>query len=322
MYAVRIHEHGDPAVLTYEEVPLPEPEQGQVRVNIAAAGVNFIDTYHRTGLYPVQLPFTPGVEAAGTIDALGPEVSGFQEGEHVAFTMTPGAYAEYAVVPASNVIHVPAELDLPTAAASLLQGMTAHYLTNSSFPLKPGDTVLVHAAAGATGQLIVQMAKQLGARVFGTASSAEKGAIAIQRGADEIIIYTQKDFVEEVKRLTDGAGVDVVYDSVGATTFEKSLDCLRPRGMLVSFGQSSGAIPLFNVGILGQKGSLSLVRPSLAHYIATREELEQRSSDVFNGILDGTLTITVAKTLPLAQAAAAHELLQDRSNAGKILLTP
>jgi NADPH2:quinone reductase len=322
MYAVRIHDHGGPEALTYEEIAVPEPGKDEVRVQVVASGVNFIDTYHRTGLYPVALPFTPGVEGAGIVEAVGQGVYGVAVGDRVAWAFAPGGYAQQAVVPANKLIRIPEEIDSQVAAAALLQGMTAHYLTHSTFTVEPSHTVLVHAAAGATGQLIVQMAKQHGARVFGTASSASKAAQAIKMGADEVILYSQKDFADEVKMLTDGEGVDVVYDSVGQATFEGSLDCLRPRGYLVLFGQSSGPVPPFDPSILNQKGSLFLTRPSLGHYVATREELEQRASDVFSGIMAGTLKITIDRALPLAEAAAAHEALESRSTLGKILLQP
>lgn len=322
MHAVRIHQHGGPEVLVYEEVALPEPAAGQVRIKIAAAGLNYIDTYHRTGLYPVTLPFTPGMEAAGVVDAVGPDVAGVAVGDRVAYVFQPGSYAEYSVVAADKVVPVPHEVDLQVAAAALLQGMTAHYLIHSTFPVQAGHTILIHAAAGGTGQLLVQMAKQQGARVFGTASTEEKAALARAAGVDEVIFYTREDFAAAVKRLTDGRGVDVVYDSVGQTTFEGSLDCLRPRGYLVLFGQSSGAVAPFNPLVLNTKGSLFLTRPSLGHYIATREELQQRAAAVLNGIGAGTLTLRVDRTLPLAEAAAAHIALESRATAGKVLLVP
>lgn len=322
MHVVRIHQHGGPEVLTYGEVPTPEPATGQVRIKIAAAGLNYIDTYHRKGLYPVSLPFVPGVEAAGVVDAVGPDVEGIAVGDQVGYVFQPGSYAEYNIVAADNVLPIPEQVELQTAAAALLQGMTAHFLTHSAFPIQPGHTVLIHAAAGGTGQLLVQMAKQRGARVFGTVSTEEKAALAREAGVDEVIFYTQEDVAATVKRLTDGRGVEVVYDSVGQATFESSLDCLRPRGYMVLFGQSSGPVAPFNPQILNAKGSLYLTRPSLGHYVATREELLERSADVFNGIVAGTLKLRIDRTLPLAESAAAHEALESRATAGKVLLIP
>ncbi|NJK78830.1 MAG: quinone oxidoreductase [Chloroflexaceae bacterium] len=322
MYAVRIHETGGPEVLSYEEIVMPEPAAGEVRVKVAAIGINFIDTYHRTGLYNVNLPFTLGVETAGIIDAVGPEVEGLAEGDHVVTIFQPGGYAEYMVLAASKVVRIPAEVDLQVAAAAALQGMTAHYLTRSTFPLQAGQTALIHAAAGGTGLLLVQMAKQAGARVFGTVSTEEKAALARQAGADEVILYTQEDFTEAVKRLTDGAGVDVVYDSVGQTTFEGSLNCLRPRGYMVLFGQSSGPVPPIDLNILNPKGSLYVTRPSLGHYVANADELAWRASDVFGGIAAGTLDVRIGNTFALRDAADAHRALEGRQTTGKVLLIP
>jgi NADPH2:quinone reductase len=322
MHAVRIHTPGGTDALTYEEVAVPEPGKEEVRVKVAAAGVNFIDTYHRAGLYPISTPFTPGMEVAGVVDAVGPGVFGVSEGQRVACGFHPGGYAEYTIIPANKLVHVPDGVDDQTAAALLLQGMTAHYLTHSTFLVQPGQTVLIHAAAGATGQLLVQMAKQHGARVFGTASTAAKAAQAVKAGADEVILYTQKDFVKEVKTLTDGQGVDVVYDSVGQATFEGSLDCLHPRGYMVLFGQSSGPVGQIDPQILNSKGSLFLTRPSLGHYVATREELDQRANDLFEAVQNGTLKVTIDRTLPLSEAGAAHEALESRATSGKLVLLP
>ena len=322
MKAIRVHAHGGPEVLQYEEVPQPAPGRGEALVRIAAAGVNYIDTYHRRGLYQVPLPFTPGVEAAGVVEAVGPEVSEVQVGDRVAYTGPLGAYAEYAVVPASRLVKLPEAIDFPTAAAVLLQGMTAHYLTHSTYPLKPGDTALVHAAAGGVGLLLVQVAKMRGARVIGTVSTEEKAALAKEAGADEVILYTKQDFEAEVKRLTDGRGVEVVYESVGKDTFDKSLNCLAPRGYLVLFGQSSGPVPPFDPQILNQKGSLFLTRPTLQHYVATREELLQRAGDVFGWVASGRLKVRVDSTFKLEEAAEAHRRLEGRQSAGKILLVP
>ncbi len=322
MQAIQIHEHGSYDKLVTADIATPEPGKDEVRIKVMAAGLNYIDTYHRTGLYPVALPFTPGVEGAGVIDAVGPGVVDFSAGNRVAWAFHPGGYAEYAIVPAAKVVPVPDEIELQQAAAVMLQGMTAHYLTHSTFPVNPDDLVLVHAAAGGTGQLLVQMAKKRGSRVFGTVSSAEKGALAIQAGADEIILYEQKNFADEVKRLTSNRGVDVVYDSVGQATFEGSLDSLRPRGYLVLFGQSSGPVQPFDPAILNSKGSLFLTRPSLGHYVATRDELLERATDVLSGLAAGTLAAKIDRTIPLAEAAAAHEALESRATAGKVLLLP
>lgn len=322
MKAIRVHSHGGPEVLRYEEVPQPAPGKGEALVRIMAAGVNYIDTYHRRGLYQVPLPFTPGVEAAGVVEDVGPEVSEVQVGDRVAYTGPLGAYAEYAVVPASRLVKLPEGIDFSTAAAVLLQGMTAHYLTHSTYPLKPGDTALVHAAAGGVGLLLVQVAKMRGARVIGTVSTEEKAALAKEAGADEVILYTKQDFEAEVKRLTDGRGVHVVYESVGKDTFEKSLNCLLPRGYLVLFGQSSGPVPPFDPQILNQKGSLFLTRPTLQHYVATREELLQRAGDVLGWVASGKLKVRIDSTFPLGEAAEAHRRLESRQSAGKILLKP
>ena len=302
------------------ESPTPQPAAGQALVRIAASGVNFIDVYIRTGLYKSDLPATLGSEAAGTVEAVGPQVTEVAPGDRVAFVAR-GSYAEYAVVPSAQLVKIPDHVDFQTAAAAMLQGMTAHYLTHSTYALKSGDTCLVHAAAGGAGGLIVQMAKMLGARVFGTVSTEEKAAIAREHGADEAILYVQQDFEAEVKRLTNGRGVDVVYDSVGKTTFDKSLNSLRPRGLLALFGQSSGTVPPFDPGILNAKGSLFLTRPSLGHHVATREELLWRAGDVLNWIDAGKLKLRIDRTYPLAEAAAAHRDLEGRRTAGKLLLT-
>ncbi|MBX3050678.1 MAG: quinone oxidoreductase [Caldilineaceae bacterium] len=322
MKAIRIHETGDPEVLRYEETHKPEPGAGEVRVKVKAAGVNFIDTYHRRGWYPIPAPFTPGVEAAGVVDALGPDVTDFAVGDRVAYGLTIGSYAEYALVPAGVVVPLPDGVSYEEGAAAMIQGMTAHYLACSTYPLQPSDTCLIHAAAGGTGALLVQIAKIRGARVIGTVSTAEKEAIARESGADEVIRYTEKDFEEEVKRLTDGKGVNVVYDSVGLTTFDKSLNCLRPRGYMVLFGQASGLVPPVDPQTLNQKGSIYLTRPVLGAYTLTREELLGRASDVFGWIADGRLKIRQDQTFPLSQAQAAHEYLEGRQTKGKVLLIP
>ncbi len=322
MKLIQVTQLGGPEELKLADAPTPAPATGQALVRIAATGVNFIDVYFRTGLYKADLPFTPGSEAAGTVESVGEGVDTLKPGDRVAYAMVRGSYAEHAVVPADKLIKLPDHVDFPTAAAAMLQGMTAHYLTHSTFALKQGDVALVHAAAGGAGALTVQMAKMLGATVIGTAGSDEKAAIAKQAGADEVIVYTRQDFVAEVKRITNGRGVDVVYDSVGATTFLKGLDAIRPRGMMVLFGQSSGAVAPFDPGILNPKGSLFLTRPSLAAYVANRSELEWRAGDVLNWINDGKLKLRIDRTYPLAQAADAHRDLEGRKTAGKLILLP
>jgi NADPH2:quinone reductase len=322
MNAIRVHATGGPEVLRSEDVAQPAPGPGQVLVKVEAAGVNFIDIYQRRGLYPVPLPFTPGQEAAGTVAAVGPGVTEVQPGDRVAYTGVLGAYAEYAVVPAARLVVLPEGIDARRGAAAMLQGMTAHYLACTTYPLKPGDTCLVHAAAGGVGLLLCQIAKRRGARVIGTVSTREKAALAREAGADEVILYTEQDFEAEVKRLTRGAGVNVVYDSVGQTTFAKSLDCLAPRGMLVLYGQSSGPVGPFDPQLLGQKGSLFLTRPSLAHYVATRDELLARAGEVLGWVRAGTLKLRIGREFPLAQAAAAHRALEGRETTGKVLLIP
>jgi NADPH:quinone reductase len=321
MKSIQVREHGGPEKMELVETPKPQPGSKQVLVRIAAIGVNFIDVYFRTGLYKADLPVTLGNEGSGTVEAVGPDVTEVAPGDRVAYAMTRGSYAEYAVVPEAVLVKLPDHVDFQTAAAAMLQGMTAHYLTHSTYALKSGDTCLVHAAAGGAGGLIVQMAKMLGARVFGTVSTEEKAAIAREHGVDEVIFYTRQDFEAEVKRLTNGRGVDVVYDSVGKTTFEKSLNSLHPRGLLALFGQSSGAVPPFDPGILNAKGSLFLTRPSLAHHLTTREELLWRAGDVLKWIDAGKLKIRIDRTYPLAEAAAAHRDLEGRLTAGKLLLT-
>ncbi len=322
MRAVRIHEHGGPEVLRYEEVPRLEPGRGEARIKVEAAGVNFTDIYNRIGLYKLTLPCTLGSEAAGTVDAVGPEVTEVKPGDRVAYAMHLGAYAEYVAVPAWRLVPLPPAIDGRTAAAVMLQGMTVHYLTHSTYPLKPGETVLVHAAAGGVGRLLVQVAKRLGARVIGTVSSEEKARLAREAGADEVILYTGEDFEEAVKRATGGRGVDVVYDSVGKTTAEKSLNCLRPRGYLVLFGNASGAAPPIDPLTLMAKGSLYLTRPTLTHYTGNREELLARARAVFDWVTSEQVKVRIAKTFPLAEAAEAHRALEGRGVAGKILLLP
>jgi len=322
MKAILVHKHGGPEVLTLEDIPAPAPQAGEARIKIEATGVNFIDIYHRTGLYPLKTPFMLGMEGAGVVDAVGGNVTAVKKGDRVAYAMVLGSYAEYAIVPAAQLVPLPADLDSQTAAALMLQGMTAHYLTHSTYPLKQGETALVHAAAGGVGLLLVQIAKMRGARVIGTVSTDAKAQLAKQAGAGEMVLYTQTDFLTAVKKFTGGQGVHVVYDSVGATTFEKSLDCLRPRGYLVLFGQSSGPVAPFDPGKLAAKGSLFLTRPSLAHYTLDRAELLQRAGDLFNWTASGKLRIRVDKVLPLSQAVEAHRLLEGRKTTGKIILVP
>jgi NADPH2:quinone reductase len=322
MQAITIREHGGPDVLRLEEVPTPEPGPGEVRVRVAAIGVNFIDTYYRTGAYPAKPPFTPGNEAAGVVDAVGAGVRGLAKGDRVAFANESATYAEAVVGKPDGMVKVPEGTDLKLAAAVMLQGMTAHYLAHDTFPLGKGHVALVLAAAGGVGRLLVQIAKMRGARVLAATSSEEKAALARSAGADEIIFYRSADLAAEARRLTNGRGVDVVYDSVGKDTFEKSLDSLRPRGMMVLYGQSSGAVPPQDPQILNRKGSLFLTRPRLAHYTADRAELEKRASDLFRWIESGELDVRIDKTYPLADAAEAHRYLEAGRTRGKIILMP
>ena len=322
MHAICIHEHGGPEVLRYEEVSTSEPGVGEARVRVEAAGLNYIDVYHRTGLYPsTNMPFTPGMEGAGVVEAVGPGVTEVNVGDRVGYAMHQGSYTEVAIVPSAVLVPLPDSIDTQSAAAAMLQGMTAHYLTRSTYPLSTGDTALVHAAAGGVGLLLIQMAKTLGARVFGTVSTPEKAQLATEAGADEVILYTRTDFEAEVKQLTDGRGVDVVYDSVAKTTFDKSLNCLRPRGYLALFGQSSGPVPPFDLSRLS-RGSLFITRPGLGHHAANREELMGRAGDLFEWIADGTLKLRIDRTFPLQDAADAHRALEGRQTTGKVLLIP
>jgi len=302
------------------DVPTPAPGPGQALVRLAVSGVNFIDVYHRSGAYKLDRPIMLGSEGAGTVEAVGTDVVDVVAGDRVAYVMVRGSYAEYAVVPADKLVKLPPGIDFQAAAAAMLQGMTAHYLTHSTFPLKSGDACLVHAAAGGAGGLVVQMARMRGARVFGTVSTAEKARIARDHGVDTAIIYTEQDFAAQVRQLTGGRGVDVVYDSVGKTTFDKSLESLRPRGMLALFGMSSGQVAPVDAALLA-KGSLFLTRPSLAHYVLTRDELLWRAGDVLNAVASGALKLRIDSTFPLGAAAEAHRALESRKTAGKILLT-
>ena len=322
MRAIQLTQPGGPEVLTLVDVPIPTLKPNEALVEIKATGVNFIDVYLREGRYPAALPFINGQEAAGVVKEVGADVSSFQVGDRVAYTSSLGSYAEYAAVPATRLIRIPNALNFEQAAAAMLQGMTAHYLLNSSYRLRTGDTALVHAAAGGVGLLLVQMAKKLGGRVIGTAGSEEKAQLAREAGADECIVYTQADFETETKRLTEGKGVHVVYDGVGKATFDKDLEVLRPRGYLVLFGGSSGAVPPFDLIKLSQKGSLFITRPTLAHYTLTREELEWRARDVLGMVASEDLKLRIHKTYPLAEAAQAHRDLEGRKTTGKLLLVP
>jgi len=322
MQAIQITNVGGPEVLTPTELPVPSPKPNEAIVQIKAAGVNFIDVYFREGRYPAQLPFVDGQEASGVVTEVGNEVTNVQPGDRVAYTGGLGSYAEYAAVPANRLIKIPDELDFDQAAAAMLQGMTAHYLLYSTYQLKQGETSLIHAAAGGVGLLLVQMAKNIGARVIATAGTQEKAQLARDAGADECIIYTEADFETETQRLTDGKGVHVVYDGVGKATFDKDLNVLRPRGFLVLFGGSSGAVPPFDLIKLSQKGSLYITRPTLGHYTVTREELEWRANDVLQWIVRGELKLRIHKVYPLAEAAQAHRDLEGRKTTGKLLLKP
>jgi NADPH:quinone reductase len=320
MHAIQVREPGGPEVLTLVEVEDPSPGPGEVLVEIAATGVNFIEVYHRTGLYPMPLPFIPGSEAAGRVVAVGPEVTSVRVGDRVASTDFSGGYAQYALAPADRVVPVPETLSDELAAATMLQGLTAHYLVHDSYRIQPGDPVLVHAAAGGVGLLLTQLATKLGARVIGTVSTPEKEKLAHDAGAAHVIGYD--NVVGDVRRLTDGKGLPAVYDSVGKDTFDASLDCLRPHGVLVLFGQSSGPVPPFNLGRLGAGGSLYVTRPTLGHFIATPQDLARRAGDVLGWVTDGSLTVHIGHRYPLAEAATAHEALQARRTTGKLLLIP
>jgi NADPH2:quinone reductase len=312
---------GAPEVLVLEETSSPTPGPQEALVRLSSAGVNFIDIYHRTGLYPLPLPFTPGNEGAGVVEAVGPDVTEVRPGDRVAYAMATGSYAELAVVPVFRLVPIPDTVSFEAAAAAMLQGMTAHYLAHSTFPLAPGHQALVHAAAGGVGLLLVQMAKKRGARVLGTVSTEAKAEAARRAGADVVIRYTEEDFEAVARRETDGRGLDVVYDSVGKTTFDKSLRSLRPRGLLALFGQSSGPVPPFDPGELAKRGSLFLTRPTLAHYNLDRAELLARAGDVLSWMEKGELEVAIDRTLPLAQAADAHRLLESRQTSGKLVLT-
>lgn len=322
MKAIRVHAFGDPAVLRYEDAPLPEPGAGEARIRVEAVGVNYVDIYRRTGLYPGALPMTSGSEASGVVDAIGPGVTGLAVGDRVASASLPGAYAEYAAGPADALVPLPSGVDPRVAAAVMLQGMTAHYLVYTTYPLKPGDVALVHAAAGGVGLLLVQLAKRCGARVIGTVSTEEKARLARDAGADDVLLYTRVDFAAEARRLTDGRGVDVVYDSVGRTTFDGGLNALRQRGYMVLYGQSSGPVPPLDLQVLNAKGSLFVTRPTLVHYTASRAELLRRAEDLFAWIATNELTVRIDTTFPLAEASEAHRYMEARKSKGKVLLLP
>jgi NADPH2:quinone reductase len=318
--AVRVHALGGPEVMQYDDIDVPRPGPGEVLIKITATGLNYLDVQYRIGRVKAPLPFTNGTEAAGIVSEVGSGVTDVKVGDRVAYTMILGTYAEYALAPAARLVAVPAGLDLRTAAAALLQGLTAHYLTHSTYPLKAGETALVHAAAGGIGNVLTQVARLIGARVIATVGSDAKAALARQAGARHVINYSTQDFEQEVKKLTDGRGVDVVYDSVGKDTFDKSLNCLRHRGYLALFGFSSGSVPPFDPAILGVKGSLFLTRPGLNQYIATRDELMTRARDLFTWLADGSVKIRINHTFPLADAVKAHQELEARRTTGKVLL--
>lgn len=322
MKAIQIHETGGPEVLTLAELPIPQPGPGQVLIRVEATGVNFIEIYFRKGTYKAALPFVPGSEASGTIEELGPGVTGFSPGDAVASTSVIGSYAEYALVPAAQLIKIPNGISHEQAAAAMLQGMTAHYLAHSTYPLKAGETALVHAGAGGVGLLLTQIAARIGVRVLTTVSTPEKAELSREAGASEVILYSEQDFEAEVKRLTGGKGVDVVYDSVGKTTFEKSLNCLRPRGLLALFGAASGPVPPFDLTQLNSKGSLFVTRPSLWYYVSTRSELEWRANDVLSWVANGQLKLRMEYIYPLAEAGQAQADMEARKTTGKILLEP
>jgi NADPH2:quinone reductase len=322
MKAIRVHAPGGPEAMRLEDVPEPQAGPGEVLVRMEATGVNFIEVYQRKGQYPLQTPFTPGGEGAGTVVAIGEGVTTLRVGERVASETLKGAYAELAKTRAERLVRLPDGVEGRVAAAVMLQGITAHYLTTSTYPIQRGDRCLIHAAAGGVGLLLCQIAKRRGAWVVGTTSTPEKARLARDAGADEVIVYTEQDFVAEVKRLTGGKGLHVVYDSVGKTTFDGSLDCLVPRGMMVLFGQSSGPVPPFDPQVLNRKGSLFLTRPTIAHYVASSEELTARASELLSWIGEGWLRVHIDRTFPLGEAAQAHTALESRQTVGKLLLVP
>ena len=322
MKAIRVNEHGGPEVLAFVDVDTPCIGEGEVLLKIESAGINFIDTYQRSGLYQIPLPSTLGLEAAGTVVETGANVTGLNIGDRVAYTNVAGAYAEFAAVPADKLVAIPEGVSFDQGAAAMLQGCTAHYLCMSTYPVKAGDRCLIHAAAGGVGLLLIQMVKMLGGFVIGTVSTEAKAELARDAGADEVILYTEQDFHSEVMRMTDGAGVNVAYDSVGDATFAKSIDCLARFGHMVLYGNASGPVTEFNPATLGPKGSLFLTRPTLFDYLASREDLEWRSGEVFTWIKDGTLKLRAEHFYPLAEAKAAHQALEGRQTTGKVILKP
>ncbi len=322
MKAIRVHQNGGPEVLRLEDVPVPEPKEGEALVAVEATGVNFIEIYQRLGWYKAVLPLTLGGECAGTVTSVGPGVTAVKPGDRVATFNAAGAYAEFAIVPAARLVRLPEGVSAKQGATAMLQGMTAHYLTTSTYPLKPGDVCIVHAAAGGVGLLLCQMAKRRGARVIGTVSTPEKAALAKAAGADRTVLYTTEDFVAAAKEFTAGRGVNVIYDTVGKTTFEKGFDALAPRGMMALYGQASGPVGPFDPQLLNQKGSIFLTRPTLFHYVATREELLERAGAVLGWVKDGSLKLHIGLELPLAKAADAHRALEGRQTTGKVLLIP
>ena len=322
MKAVRVTEYGGPGVMSYEDVDIPSPGGSDALVKVEASGINYIDTYQRSGLYQIPLPATLGLEAAGTVEEVGSAVTNFKAGDRVAYTSVPGAYAEYATVPEDKLVAIPDGVSFNEGAAAMLQGCTAHYLCKSTYMVKEGDRCLIHAAAGGVGLLLIQMVKNAGGFVIGTVSTEEKAVLAKEAGADEVILYSEQDFETEVKRITDGAGVNVVYDSVGKATFEKSIDCLSKLGSMILYGNASGPVTEFNPATLGPKGSLFLTRPTLFDYTASRESLEWRSSDVFNWIADGKLNLRIEHLYPLVDVQQAHTDLEGRATTGKLILTP
>ena len=322
MQAIQILTTGSADVLTLRDLPTPTPGPGEALIRIKASGVNFIDTYFREGRYPAHLPYTLGQEGSGIVESIGPNVTDIKPGDQVAWCGIPGTYAQFAVAPTSRLVPIPEGVSFNDAAAALTQGITAHYLTHSTYAIQPGDEVLIHAGAGGTGLLFIQMAKSLGARVITTVSTEEKAALARSAGADDIILYTKEDFAARVKQLTNGRGLPVVYDSVGKTTFDKSLEVLRPRGMMVLFGGSSGAVPPFDLIKLSTLGSLYVTRPTLKDYVATRTDLESRATDVLNSVANGSLKLRIEHVYPLADAARAQRDLESRKTTGKLLLIP
>lgn len=322
MKAVRVKEYGGPEVMSYEDIETPSPAENEVLVKVEAAGINYIDTYQRSGLYQIPLPATLGLEAAGTVTETGSAVSRFKVGDRVAYTNVAGAYADFAAVPEDKLVSLPEGVSFDQGAAAMLQGCTAHYLCQSTYKVQSGDRCLIHAAAGGVGLILIQMVKMMGGFVIGTVSTEGKAQLAKEAGADEVILYSQQDFEAEVKRITDGAGVNVAYDSVGKSTFEKSIDCLSRFGHMVLYGNASGPVTEFNPATLGPKGSLFLTRPTLFDYLATREDLDWRSGDVFNWIAEGKLDLRLEHFFPLAEVQQAHQALEGRQTTGKVILKP